>query len=159
VDSLSFNETVQLVIAIATSFAALCSAIAAIISAISIKRNKEDVNLGYKPQFEIITDEGNNEILNIANLNPNYQSYEILNVINITIGKKLNYEKQLTMINGGINFLKIYFPIHERSTNNNNVLEIRYKSLLGIEYKETVSLPIDDKGNINIKTIKGIVFK
>lgn len=124
-----------------------------------IKASREDVELSYKPQFENVTDEDINEVLHIANLNPNYQSFEIINVSNKTTGKTLNFEKELIDLLGGKYFIKVNFPILERSTNNDNIIEIHYKSIIGKEYMESIILPIDSSGEISLKSIKGLVFK
>lgn len=124
-----------------------------------IKATREDIALSYKPQFENVTDEGINEVLNIVNLNPNYQSFEVLEVKNKTTGKTLKFEKQLTDILGGKYFLRIDFPLLERSTNNENIIELHYRSIIGKEYKESITLPVDSSGKIALKSIKGLVFK
>lgn len=124
-----------------------------------IKASRENVEFSYKPQFENVTDEDNNDVLNIVNLNPNYQSFEVINVSNKTTGKTLNFEKDLVNLLGGSYFLKIDFPLLERSTNNDNIIEIHYRSIIGKEYKESIILPIDNSGKISLKSIKGLVFK
>ncbi|MCJ7840679.1 hypothetical protein MUB24_07105 [Lederbergia sp. NSJ-179] len=148
---MNLSEWIQLLIAVFT-------ALAAISAAFSIHQSKKDRELQYKPQFEIITDELENNELNIANLNPNYQSYEVVSVKNQTVNKNLDFEKQLTVLNGGLNFLKIDFKKDNRSHSKENIIKIKYKSVIGIIYEEQVILHVDKNYQIT-HDIKGLVFR
>ncbi|GIN89133.1 hypothetical protein J22TS1_01840 [Siminovitchia terrae] len=148
---MNLSEWIQLSIAIFTAFAAFSAAI-------SVRRSNQDRKYAYKPQFEIITDEDDNFVINIANFNPQYQSYEMIKVLNRESMKELDYEKQLTQLSSIINILKIKFPKSDRVENEDNTIVIKFRSIIGDVYIEKVSIPIDGNKNIS-SAIKGKVFK
>lgn len=152
-DGFSYAEITQIVIAVFTSITAL-------VAAISLLLNNKDRKLAYKPQFQIVDlKEEENTELYIGNFNPNYQTFEVSKVFINSEENELPYEKVITQINNGTVFLKVNIDGIETINSPYLTLSLIHTSIIGVKYRESVKLVVDEDREIVTESIIGKVMK